>query len=443
VPVQFSGNTLAIVKSANPVRVNAGSLVLYTLQVTNIVSFPVVGATIRDMPPNGLAYVPGSGTIYDAVPANNAVSGARPIVFSGVDVGVGQTIRIQYLLRAGAALAAGEYTNHAQAFQGVRPISNVATFTVYAQTGADPLLEQTRILGKVFDDQDGDGWQDPGERGVPGVRIASVNGLISETDAYGRYHQEGIVLPNQERGMNYVLKLDRATLPPGTEVTTENPLIRRITAGLPARFDFGVKLPPAPMASTRVEDLALGEINFTPGSVEIRPEYQGVLDRMAGEIHAHQSGEVFIDSANGNSPLAFERAGRVRDELANRLSPEEKNAFTITVRLQAADGTTGTVGLSDEILLGQVFFDTDKSTIRPEFEGLLDKIAANIESVGSGRVSIVGHADLRASTEYNQALGMRRANSVYEAIAKRLSPEARTKLSVEVEGAVVAPGAGQ
>jgi outer membrane protein OmpA-like peptidoglycan-associated protein len=58
-------------------------------------------------------------------------------------------------------------------------------------------------------------------------------------------------------------------------------------------------------------------------------------------------------------------------------------------------------------------------------------------------VSIVGHADLRASTEYNQALGMRRANSVYDAIAKRLSPEARTKLSVEVEGADVAPGAGQ
>ena len=94
-------------------------------------------------------------------------------------------------------------------------------------------------------------------------------------------------------------------------------------------------------------------------------------------------------------------------------------------------------------MLGQVFFDTDKSTIRPEFEGLLDKIAASIESVGSGRVSIVGHADLRASTEYNLKLGMRRANSVYDAIAKRLSPEARTKLRVEVEGAVVAPGAGQ
>ncbi|CAN5335354.1 hypothetical protein BH11PSE14_BH11PSE14_13600 [soil metagenome] len=443
VPIQAPGPSLSIVKSANPVRVNAGSLVLYTLTITNIVNYDVTDAQVRDMPPNGLAYVVGSGRIYDANSANNAVTGARPIVFSGVDVAHGQTIRIQYLLRAGAALAAGEYTNYAQAFRLGQPISNIASFTVYAETGADPLLEQTRILGKVFDDKNGNGWQDDGERGVPGVRIAGVNGLVSETDAYGRYHQEGIVLPNQERGMNYVLKLDKATLPPGASITTENPLIRRITAAIPARFDFGVKLPAqAPMAASS-EDVDLGEINFTPGSTEIRPEYQGVLDRIANDVKAHQAGEVFIDSATGNSPLAFERAGKVRDQIVERLSAEERANFTITVRLQAKDGTTGEMGVSDEVSLGQVFFDTDKSTIRPEFESLLDSIAARIEAVGSGRVNIVGHADLRASTEYNQALGLRRANSVYDAIAKRLSPEARTKLSVEVEGAAQAPGAGQ
>ena len=114
---------------------------------------------------------------------------------------------------------------------------------------ADPLLEQTRILGKVFDDQDGDGWQDEGERGIPGVRVASVEGLISETDAHGRYHIEGIVLLNQQRGQNYMLKLDSSTLPPGSTVmTTENPLVRRITRAIPVRFDFGVKLPPMPIS---------------------------------------------------------------------------------------------------------------------------------------------------------------------------------------------------
>jgi uncharacterized repeat protein (TIGR01451 family) len=443
VPIQFNGVSLQIVKTANPVRVNAGSLVLYTLSVTNIVSYPVVGAQVIDMPPNGLAYVPGSGTIYDSNSANNAVSGARPITFSGVDVAVGQTIKIQYLLRAGAALAAGEYTNYAGAYLRGQLISNIASATVYAETGADPLLEQTRIMGKVWDDQNGDGWQDPGERGIPGVRIASVEGLVSETDAYGRYHIEGLVLHNQERGQNFILKLDPSTLPPGSSVTTENPLIRRITAAIPARFDFGVKLPPTPATQTDSVDMALGEINFTPGSTDIRPEYQSVLDGMADKIRTHQSGEVFIDSASGSSPLAFERAGKVRDQLIERLSPEQRNAFVITLRLQANDGSTGEVSISDTVKLGEVLFDTDKSVIKPEFDPLLDKIAAAIEAVGAGRVTVVGHADLRGSVEYNQALGLRRANAVFESISKRLSPEARSKLSVEVEGAAQVPGAGQ
>ena len=164
---------------------------------------------------------------------------------------------------------------------------------------------------------------------------------------------------------------------------------------------------------------------------------------MADQIRSHQSGEVFIDSTSGQSPLAFERAGRVRDQLIERLTPEQRNSFVITLRLQSNDGSTGEVSISDAVKLGEVLFDTDKSVIKPEYEPLLDRIAAAIEAVGAGRVTVVGHADLRGSVEYNQALGLRRANAVYQRISQRLSPEARSKLSVEVEGAVVVPGAGQ
>ena len=38
-------------------------------------------------------------------------------------------------------------------------------------------------------------------------------------------------------------RVDVATLPPGSRFTTPNPLVRRITPGLPVRFDFGVQLP--------------------------------------------------------------------------------------------------------------------------------------------------------------------------------------------------------
>jgi hypothetical protein len=101
------------------------------------------------------------------------------------------------------------------------------------------------VFGTVFEDRDGDGWQDVGECGLPGVRIASVEGLLVETDAWGRYHLVDIDGGPAERGRNFLLKVDPATLPVGWHLTTDNPLLRRITPGLPVRFDWGVQMPPA------------------------------------------------------------------------------------------------------------------------------------------------------------------------------------------------------
>ena len=52
------------------------------------------------------------------------------------------------------------------------------------------------------------------ERGIPGVRIASVDGLLVETDAYGRYSLLGVQGGDWESGRNFILKVDPSTLPP-------------------------------------------------------------------------------------------------------------------------------------------------------------------------------------------------------------------------------------
>ena len=59
--------------------------------------------------------------------------------------------------------------------------------------------------------------------------------------------------------------------------------------------------------------------------------------------------------------------------------------------------------------------------------------------MGGGVVALVGHTDVRASHAYNTALGLRRATSVYEALAKRLSPEVRAKVRVESSNDPTAP----
>ncbi|MGL5279748.1 MAG: hypothetical protein ACRC8M_11845, partial [Cetobacterium sp.] len=78
------------------------------------------------------------------------------------------------------------------------------------------------------------------EEGLPGVRLATPEGIVVETDRFGRYH----VPPVPETlGKNYIIKVDPTTLPKGAEFTTENPRVRHLGKVM-MKFNFGVKLPP-------------------------------------------------------------------------------------------------------------------------------------------------------------------------------------------------------
>jgi peptidoglycan-associated lipoprotein len=68
--------------------------------------------------------------------------------------------------------------------------------------------------------------------------------------------------------------------------------------------------------------------------------------------------------------------------------------------------------LNAERPLIDVFFDLDSSTIRQDARGSLQKNADWMKRWGSTRVTIEGHCDERGSSEYNLALGDRRADAV-------------------------------
>jgi peptidoglycan-associated lipoprotein len=68
--------------------------------------------------------------------------------------------------------------------------------------------------------------------------------------------------------------------------------------------------------------------------------------------------------------------------------------------------------LNAERPLSDVFFDLDSSTIREDARGSLQKNADWMKRWGSTRVTVEGHCDERGSSEYNLALGERRADAV-------------------------------
>ena len=80
-----------------------------------------------------------------------------------------------------------------------------------------------------------------------------------------------------------------------------------------------------------------------------------------------------------------------------------------------ASTSAGVVPGSQEDLVAnvgdRVFFDFDKSNLRPDATSTLDKQATWLAKYGSVNVQIAGNTDERGTEEYNLALGDRRANS--------------------------------
>lgn len=114
-----------------------------------------------------------------------------------------------------------------------------------AQAAPKPYLisSQASLIGKVFNDKDGDGFQDMNEEGISGIRLATVTGLIIETDNNGRYHVPDAYGETQSWGQNLILKLDRTSLPQGSSLTTENPRVIRFANTSLNKINFGVQLP--------------------------------------------------------------------------------------------------------------------------------------------------------------------------------------------------------
>jgi len=567
--------SLRITKTASPRDVKIGDLVRYTVTIENVGAANANDATLIDTPPAGFSYVDNSLKVADQDGAARLV-GTYPIRVDQLDIAIGERATVTYLLRVGAGVRPGTHTNRAYAQDGGATVSNEATADV--QLIADPMLDESLLVGTVFDDRDGDGWQDTArldgvrvqggfapsayvadstivgsgagakpaadasapllhgldigeiagrqseadpasahavtisqtlvsldfaddfaltskqgvtvrmdaagntrverggdaakgltgaapnvtrrvsqveggyrvdyivsnegidEHGIPGVRIASVEGLLIETDQYGRYHLEGVQGGPWERGRNFILKVDPATLPPGSVFTTDNPLVRRITPGLPVRFDFGVKLPSGLVEGGRQDlEMELGEVMFDAESATLRKEYLPVVDKMAEQVRQHDGGEVIIAATGESQALAYDRAKAVRDALLGKLSPEQAQALKVSLRADPENADSALATLGESTVLGTVLFDTDKAAIKPEYAPLIEKIAADVGRLGGGVIGVVGHADRRGSDTYNVQLGLRRAKAVYDAIAARLTPEVRARLRREISDNPTAP----
>jgi uncharacterized repeat protein (TIGR01451 family) len=266
---------VAISKTTPSIHVSRGQLVPYEIVVSNQLGAGILDLSIADRFPAGFRYVEGSARI-DGVPVEPTVNG-QELVWSDVGVTGGSRHTLVLLLAVGAGVSEGEYVNRAQAFSSLTgaPVSGEAQATV--RLAPDPTFDCTDVIGKVFDDANRDGFQDPEEAGLSGVRLVTARGLAATTDQYGRFHITCAITPHEGRGSNFILKLDDRTLPTGYRMSTRQSQVLRATRGKALRFSFGASI-------HRVVGLDMADGVFEPNSTEMRPQWKPRITMLLEEL---------------------------------------------------------------------------------------------------------------------------------------------------------------
>jgi len=164
----------------------------------------------------------------------------------------------------------------------------------------------------VFDDRNLNGNQDEGEDGLSGVRLVTARGLIASTDQYGRFHIDCAAVPDQERGSNFILKLDDRSLPSGYRLTTENPRVQRATRGKMLRFNFGATI-------HRVVTIDIADAVYEPETTQLRLQWQKKLDQLLQVLKESPSVLRLSYLADvENEGLVSNRLQALKDDLAER-----------------------------------------------------------------------------------------------------------------------------
>ena len=104
---------------------------------------------------------------------------------------------------------------------------------------------------------------------------------------------------------------------------------------------------------------------------------------------------------------------------AVKTQPPVDNTPTADTSSTNSDGRYKVGDLDTDSCLRQrvVYFDLDRTEIKPEFSAQISCHAEYLRQFPNARVTLEGHADERGTREYNLGLGERRGNAVQSAIS--------------------------
>lgn len=165
-----------------------------------------------------------------------------------------------------------------------------------------------------------------------------------------------------------------------------------------------------------------------------------------------RSDNIYTNSPRFDARVPLNGAGRgsvaeqsvlsgMRPNPASSLQPSTGDGSTLggterrTSELRAVEALKTELGATETdrgtlvSLAGDVTFDFDKATIRPEARVSLDKLAELILASDEGQIAIEGHTDSQGDDAYNQRLSEQRAKAVATYLSAKGVSESRLQTS--------------
>jgi len=330
---------LLVTKTTPKKNVVRGDLIPYTVTATNTLTATLTNLSLQDQIPAGFKYISGSSSLNGT--ALEPIVAGRLLSWSGLTFLAGETKTIQLILIVGSGVSEGEYVNQAWANNDIANarVSNVASATV--RVVPDPLFDCSDLIGKVFDDENINGYQDNNEKGIAGVRLATVRGLLVTTDNYGRFHVACADVPNELHGSNFIMKLDERTLPSGYRVTTENPRVVRLTRGKITKLNFGAGI-------HRVVRVDINNLSFDKEGETLRVNSISQIDELVDILKEKPSLVRLAYFEGKGEPKADveEKMKLFIDELTSRWQSCDCSFYELTVEQEIVPQAFGKTSLN-------------------------------------------------------------------------------------------------
>jgi outer membrane protein OmpA-like peptidoglycan-associated protein len=138
---------------------------------------------------------------------------------------------LRYNVVVGPGATNGSHENRAKLRMAAGQVPLTQDAIAAVEIVPDGTFDLGTIRAKIFCDDNKNQWQEPGELGLPGVRMVVDTGQWTDSDIDGKAHFSAI-----PAGM-HVVKIDDTTLPPGTTLDHIRETFYMST-GMPAEVEF-------------------------------------------------------------------------------------------------------------------------------------------------------------------------------------------------------------